>query len=326
MIKELLAFFKVTSRKRPVLIAHRGASGYLPEHSLPAKALAYAMGADYLEQDVVATRDGELVVLHDIYLDRVSDVATAFPRRARDDGRYYVLDFDLEELRGLVFGERRNADGSAVYPARFPVGRSAFHIHTFAEELSFLRALNRESGFEVGCYPEIKRPAWHRQQGIDITRQFLAILDDHGYKSASDRVFVQCFDAEELQRIRHELGCEMPLIQLIGENAWGEGPTDFDALRSAAGLERVAQTVDGIGPWLQRLYTIEDGDVRSSQLAETAHRAGLLVHPYTFRKDELPPGFESFDSLLAFAFDSLKVDGVFTDFADLVRNFIDARI
>ena len=104
----------------PVIIAHRGASGYLPEHTLPAKALAYAMGADFLEQDVVATRDDQLVVMHDIYLDRVTDVATRYPDRIRADRRFYVRDFDLGELKQLDVWERANADGSAVYPGRFP--------------------------------------------------------------------------------------------------------------------------------------------------------------------------------------------------------------
>src|SRR6185503_3100921 len=105
----------------PIVIAHRGASGYLPEHTLVAKALAHGLGADYLEQDVVATRDGKLVVLHDLYLDDVSDVAERFRGRQRDDGLHYVIDFDLTELKTLTVFERR-APGSAAakYPARFP--------------------------------------------------------------------------------------------------------------------------------------------------------------------------------------------------------------
>lgn len=88
-----------------IVIAHRGASGYLPEHTLPAKAMAYAQGADYLEQDLVMTKDDRLVVLHDHYLDRVTDVAERFPDRARKDGRYYAIDFTLEEIRSLMFTE-----------------------------------------------------------------------------------------------------------------------------------------------------------------------------------------------------------------------------
>ena len=89
-----------------IVIAHRGASGYLPEHTLPAKAMAYAQGADYLEQDLVMTKDDHLVVLHDHYLDRVTDVADRFPDRARKDGRYYAIDFTLDEIRPSYWKEQ----------------------------------------------------------------------------------------------------------------------------------------------------------------------------------------------------------------------------
>ena len=102
---------------RPLVIAHRGASGYLPEHTAEAKALAYGMGADYLEQDVVATRDAKLIVMHDVALDAVTDVASVFPARARSDGRYYAIDFDLAEIQRLRVIERRRALGGFV-PAR----------------------------------------------------------------------------------------------------------------------------------------------------------------------------------------------------------------
>lgn len=313
----------MNTHSRPIVIAHRGASGYLPEHSLAAKALAFAMGADYLEQDVVATRDDELVVLHDIYLDRVSDVAARYPDKARADGRYYVRDFDLEELRTLCLSERFQADGSAVYPDRFPPHTGHFRIHTFAEELDFLRSLNASTGNEVGCYPEIKRPAWHKAEGIDITTEFLRILDRFAYSNSEDRVFIQCFDADELIRIRHDLDCGMCLVQLIGDNNWGEGPTDFDALRTPDGLARLADTVNAIGPWLQQLYRIQEGGVVPTALTSDAHDAGLEVHPYTFRRDELPDGFESFADLLEFSLGTLRIDGMFTDFADIVRWAVD---
>ena len=309
----------------PIIIAHRGASGYLPEHSLPAKALAFAMGADYLEQDVVAARDDELVVLHDIYLDRVSDVATTFPGRARPDGRYYVRDFDLEELRTLRMSERFDADGHAVYPDRFPPHTGHFRIHTFAEELAFLQAMNDSTGCEVGCYPEIKRPAWHQDNGVDITPEVLRILERFDYAGPDDHVFVQCFDADELVRIRHELECGLCLVQLIGDNSWGEGPTNFDALRTPEGLSTLAKTVDAIGPWLPQLYRIEAGGAVPTALTSDAHDAGLKVHPYTFRRDELPDGFESFADLLEFSLGTLGIDGMFTDFADLARQAVDRR-
>jgi glycerophosphoryl diester phosphodiesterase len=308
---------------RPVVIAHRGASGYLPEHTRAAKALAYAMGADYLEQDVVATRDDQLVVLHDIHLDRVTDVARRFPRRARRDGRFYVRDFTLDEIKTLTVHERCNADGSPVYSGRFSSDGEDFRVLTFAEELEFVQALIDAHGRDVGIYPEIKRPLWHRQQGVDITPLFLGVLAEFGYTEHHDAVYLQCFDAAELRRIRHELGCRLKLIQLIGENSWGESSTNYDALRTQRGLHQLARTVDGIGPWINRLYRRRRGRrILSSGLTERAHAAGLAVHPFTVRSDDLPPGFTSLDALLAFCTAEVAVDGLFTDFPDRVLDYL----
>jgi glycerophosphoryl diester phosphodiesterase len=308
----------------PVIIAHRGASGYLPEHTLPAKALAHAMGADFLEQDVVATRDDQLVVLHDIYLDRVTDVATRYPDRMRPDRRFYVRDFDLGELKLLDVWERVNADGSAVYPGRFPPQSGHFRIHTLAAELTLIQSLNKASGSTTGIYPEIKRPGWHREEGVDIAPLFLTVLDEFGYSSRDDNIYVQCFDADELKRLRHELGCNMKLIQLIGENTWGEAQTDYEELRTAAGLQQLANTVDGIGPWTNQLYELKQGDGApvSTGLVPVAQNLGLAVHPYTFRVDELPPGFATFEELVSFFVDNLAVDGLFTDFPDQARKIL----
>ncbi len=304
---------------RPVVIAHRGASGYLPEHTLPAKALAYTMGADYLEQDVVATRDDQLLVLHDIHLDRTTDVAARFPDRSRQDGRYYTRDFTLDEIRLLAVHERTKPDGSPVYPNRFKSDGEEFRLHTFSEELAFIAELQSNVGRPVGIYPEIKRPAWHRQEGVDITPLFLAVLREFGYEFHNDPVYVQCFDAQELRRIREPLNCELKLIQLIGDNEWAESDTDYAQLLTDSGLERLARTVDGIGPWLNQLYRWGPGEkIRNSGLVERAHDKGLAVHPYTFRSDDLPPGFGSFEELIRFAIDELSVDGLFTDFPDRV--------
>ena len=128
----------------PSIIAHRGASAYLPEHSLAAKALAYGMGADFLEQDVVASRDGELLVLHDLFLDAVSDVADKFPTRARADGHFYCIDFDLVEIRTLNFGERLDpATGELRYAGRFPRDAGMFPAVTLREEIQFVQGLNK---------------------------------------------------------------------------------------------------------------------------------------------------------------------------------------
>lgn len=303
-----------------VVIAHRGASGYLPEHTLAAKGLAHDMGADYLEQDVVASRDDELVVLHDIFLDRVTDVATRFPGRERPDGRFYVRDFDADELRTLSVWERMNADGSPVYPGRYPARSGDFQINTLREELEFIQRLNEQTGRHTGIYPEIKRPAWHKEQGIDIAPRLLGQLADFGYQEHDDPVFLQCFDDAELRRLRHELDCSLKLVQLIGENSWLEAATDYDALRSEQGVKELAATVDAIGPHLPHLYRLQevgDGPV-STGLVKLAHAAGLLVHPYTFRADELPAGFASFAELVRYFVEDLGIDGLFTDFPDQV--------
>jgi glycerophosphoryl diester phosphodiesterase len=305
---------------RPLVIAHRGASGYLPEHTLAAKGLAHEMGADYLEQDVVASRDDELVVLHDIYVDRVTDVATQFVGRQRDDGRFYARDFDLAELRSLHVWERMNADGSPVYPERYPPKSGEFRLNTLAEEIEFIQKLNAESGRQAGIYPEIKRPAWHREQGVDIAPQLLSVLADFGYENRDDQVYVQCFDDAEIRRLKHELECPFKLVQLIGDNSWLEAATDYNTLRTGEGIERLAKTADVIGPHISHLYELQEIDCVpvSTGLAGLAHEAGLSVHPYTFRADDIPVGFTSFETLVRYFVDDVGVDGLFTDFPDQV--------
>ncbi len=276
------------------------------------------MGADYLEQDVVATKDEQLVVLHDIHLDRVTDVAAHFPGRQRSDGRFYVRDFSLDEIRLLQVHDRTNADGSLVYPKRPRSVGEDFRVHTFAKELEYIAELQANFGRPVGVYAEIKSPAWHRQEGIDITPLFLSVLSEHGYEAHTDPAYVQCFDDEELRRVREVHNSSLKLVQLIGDNSWGEAATDFNELRNLRGLERLASTVDGIGPWINFLYRINgDRGIVDSGLVSAAHQLGLAVHPFTFRDDDLPPGFESFADLMEFAVDELFVDGLFTDFPDL---------
>lgn len=309
----------------PVVIAHRGASGYLPEHTLAAKKLAFEMGADYLEQDIVASRDGALMVLHDIHLDRISDVAEKFPGRQRADGRFYVRDFDLAEIRTLKAWERMHADGSAVYPDRYPVRSGDFGLHTLEEELDLVARLNAEHGRSVGVYPEIKRPAWHKSEGIDIAPRLLAALAEHGYSGRSDPVFVQCFDADEVRRLKLDLDCPYRLVQLIGENSWLEALTNYDDLRTPEGLAGIAEVADGIGPHLSQMFELSgvDGVPVVTALAADARNVGLLVHPFTFRSDDLPPGFTNFDDLVQFFVNSVGVDGLFTDFPDRVKALLD---
>jgi glycerophosphoryl diester phosphodiesterase len=297
----------------PIVIAHRGASGYLPEHTLVAKALAYGLGADYLEQDVVATRDGALVVLHDLYLDDVSDVAQRFPGRQRSDGHYYVIDFDLAELETLRVFERRVPGGAAAkYPARFPHDAGVRGITTLADELRLVQGLNKSMGRTVGIYPEIKEPEWHRRHGIDLAPRLLAELAAFGYSHADDPVFVQCFDAAELERLKEQQGCELRLIQLVGAEP------KYAELLTEAGLRRVTRYAVGLGPHHSQLAEAVAGRTpRLTPLAKLAPDAGLQLHPYTFRRDDLPSYARTFEEWLEFFLLQARVDGLFCDHPDV---------
>jgi glycerophosphoryl diester phosphodiesterase len=318
---------KDSTVKRPVVIAHRGASAYLPEHTLPAKALAFAMGADYLEQDVVLTKDGVPIVLHDIQLDEVTDVASRFPGRARGDGRYSAIDFDLDEIRELRVHERSDPQtGAARTPSRFPVDWSRFGIPTLAEEIEFAKGLMHSTGRTVGIYPEIKSPRWHRDQGYDISLVVLEVLAKYGYAASDDQIYLQCFDEVETRRLREELGTQLPLIQLIAAPP-RSGDDPHAALVTDEGLGRIAEYAQGIGPALNRIVTGLDssGQPVLSELVALAHRHGLAVHPYTFRADALPSGAASFDGLMELFLVRAGADGLFTDFPDRSREFVDQR-
>jgi glycerophosphoryl diester phosphodiesterase len=315
---------------QPIIIAHRGASAYLPEHTLASKALAHAMGADYIEQDVVLTRDGVPVILHDIHLETTTDVALRFPERAREDGRFYALDFDLAELRQLRVHERSTRDDSgaevAVYPKRFPLEVALFRIPTLAEEIDLISGLDRSRGLRTGLYIELKAPNWHQAQGHDIATAVLQVLSQKGYAERTGQVFLQCFDDRTLRRLRQELATPLPLIQLIGDNSWGEDTgADYQHMQTTEGLADVATYADGIGPWLMQIYQGRgpDGEPRLSRLVDRARGRGLLVHPYTFRQDELPEGIEAFSQLLDIFIGQVGVDGLFTDFPDVVRDYLD---
>ncbi|MDO9036741.1 MAG: glycerophosphodiester phosphodiesterase [Lutibacter sp.] len=303
-----------TKKNKKMVIAHRGASGYLPEHTLPAKAMAYAMGADYLEQDIVLSKDDVPVVIHDIHLETVTDVAIKFPKKKRKDGKYYVIDFTFEELKQLNVSERfDSATNKAVFPNRFPVFTSTFKLHSLQEEIEFIQGLNTSTGKNIGIYPEIKDPAFHLKEGKDISKIVLKILNDYGYKTKKDNCILQCFDAQELRRIRNELKSELFLVQLM------EFKTDEK-------LEEIATYADGIGPWYYQIIDGKDknGKWKISNLVANAHKLNLTVHAYTFRADQLGD-FNSFEELLQVALYEANVDGVFTDFPDKAIGFIDKK-
>jgi glycerophosphoryl diester phosphodiesterase len=318
-----------TARRTPIVIAHRGASGYLPEHTLAAKAMAHAMGADYIEQDVVLSKDGIPVVLHDVYLESTTDVGARFPGRARTDGRFYAMDFDLAELRQLKVHERstETADGCEVpvYPQRFPLAPNLFGIPTLAEEIDLIAGLDQSRNRRTGLYVEFKAPNLHLKAGMDIVCTVLDVLTEKGYANRPEQVFLQCFDPLTLQRLRNELKTPLPLIQLIGENSWGEdSDADYEQLRTPEGLAKIATYANGIGPWVNHIYLGKDaaGAPLLSDLTQHARALGMLVHPYTLRRDEFPAGIGSFDELLDIVFRLAGADGVFTDFPDIVSNYI----
>ena len=306
-----------------VVIAHRGASGYLPEHTLEAKALAIGMGADFVEQDVVLTKDDVAIVTHDLTLGEVTDIATRFPGRARTDGHYYAIDFTIAELRTLARRERVNDDGSRVFPKRFANSEARFAIVTLSEELDFVRGINNSTGKNVGVYAEIKNPAWHREQGKDITRIVLDTLARHGYNKRSDTMYLQCFDALELKRIRGELKSDLKLIQLIGENSWKESTTDYDAMMTAAGIADVASYADGIGPEITQLveWPAPGSAPRIKPLGKLAKANHLLMHPYTLRVDSLPANAPNVTAVLDELVKRVKIDGIFSDFPDVVVRY-----
>lgn len=314
---------------RKIVIAHRGASGYLPEHTLAAKALAYGMGADYVEQDLVMTRDDRIIVLHDHHLDQVTNVRDIFPDRARKDGKYYVIDFTLAELEKLSVIERFEMSGGQQIPVfkdRFPLGKSKFRIHTFEEEIELVQGLNKSMGKDVGIYPEIKSAAFHLQEGKDISRAVLKILKAYGYSNKSDKVYLQSFEPPELKRIHDdllpEMGMNIKLVQLL----WPAD--DGEWVKKPGAMMEVAKYADGIGPKMSMIISAESvvGDIRTTGLVSRAHAAGLVVHPYTFRfeRDEIPPYAKDFNHLLNIFLFQVGVDGVFTDFTDKAVDFLKA--
>lgn len=296
------------------IIAHRGASGYAPEHTLEAKAMAHAMNADFIEQDLVLSKDDIPIVIHDIYLDDVTNVAHQFPEKKRNDGRYYVIDFTFDELKTLQVSERFNPKtGKQIHPNRFPKNKGNFKLHSLQEEIELIQGLNKSAQKNIGIYPEIKSPQFHQKAGKKITEIVLKILFDYGYKTKTDKCILQCFDAKELERIRTELASELFLVQLIESEEETKKLTHF------------ATYANGIGPWYKQILNKKENEKWTfTNLVSEAHQLGLVVHPYTFRADQLGQ-FSSFNQLLETLLFEANVDGVFTDFPDLAVSFLNQK-
>ncbi len=319
-----------------IVIAHRAASGYLMEHNLPSVTLAVAMGSDYIEQDLVMTKDDQIIVLHDPTLERVTNVAELFPGRNRQDGKFYALDFTLAEIKQLHLKEPYPNSG------RFPDTNTNLQlaVPTFKEELELIRGLEKTLRKNIGIYPEIKQPWLHRKEGKDISMAVLKILREYGFTGKEDKIYLQCFDPDELKRIHDELmptlQMELKLIQLIEDNngnetkslQWGEWVNyNYDWISSKSGLRTLSAYISGLGMDKSMLVD-EAGNLLRPELVSDAHSLGMVVHPFTFRreKESLPPYAASFEALLEFFYFKVGVDGVFTDYCGDAVFFLQTRI
>ncbi|WP_104721262.1 glycerophosphodiester phosphodiesterase [Helicobacter mesocricetorum] len=327
-----------------LIIAHRGASGYLPEHTLEAKVLAYALNANYIEQDLAMSKDDHLIVIHDLYLDKVSDVKEKFPNRARKDGHYYVIDFTLDELRKLRMSEAfswKNQQRNPIYPQRFPVGKSYFTLHTFEEEIELIEGLNQIFGKDIGLYVEIKKPWFHTQEGKDIAKKTLEVLKSYGYTTKDSKVYLQSFDYPNLLYIKKELfpkmNMDLKLIALVDEHPSKETyefikgewrAYDFSYLLRDKNYAEIAKNVDGLGIWNDLIFDIKKskkGSIVPNNIVKNAHLYGLEVHTYTGRSDALPSYASSFDELLEAVLFKAGADGIFTDFPDTALKFVQEK-
>jgi len=300
-----------------IVIAHRGASGYLPEHTLESYAMAYALGADFIETDLALTKDAIFVCIHDIYLEYTTNVRDVFPERARKDRHWYVADFSLEEIKQLNVHERVRANGMAYFPSRFPLNFSKFEVPTFREMIELIQGLNESTGGDVGIYPEMKRPTWHTQQGLPMEEALLEMLDQYGYISREANIFIQCFEEEPLKKLRFDLGTDLPLVLLIWEKNWNYGGDvkPFTAKLTEDILDEIAMVADGIGPYKARIEV-------SPAVVQWAHERDLVVHTWTMRADSLPFQYQNFDEELYQFYITYNVDGVFTDFTDKAIQFL----
>lgn len=283
----------------PVVIAHRGASGLYPEHTLAAYEAAIDMGADFIEPDLVMTRDGVLVARHERYLSTSTDVAdreefagrkTVKPVGDGEREDWFVEDFTLSELKSLRARQTR--------PGR-PSEHDGIHTIPTLTEILGLVAITNQTGQTVGVYPELKSPSYFKVRGLDPKTALVEALEAAELDALGVPVFIQSFEPWVLRELDAET--DWPLVQLLPV-------TTGEVLTPKA----IAGYADGIGPWKQVLMGFEGGPEAYIALA---HAHELVVHPYTFRDDAVGPGFDTIQAELR-AYYNLGVDGVFTDFPD----------
>ncbi len=314
---------------RPQVTAHRGASGYLPEHTLEAKAYAHALAPDYVEQDVVITKDNVLMVTHDVKLETTTNIAKKFPSRHRKDGSYYAIDFTLAELKSLTLTERFNSKtGKAVFSSRFPVDSAIdFKMPTLEEEFTFIQGLNKSTGREVGVYTEVKEPQFHEREGKDILAAVIKMLEKYGYNKEGSKAVLQIFSLQSVKRAR-ELGWKGDLAMLITlDGQWlYDDKAEHKWLLTEEGIAYVSKYATIYAPGFTLLAVPDDaGGYTLSNAAQVAHKYGMKVHTWTHRVDSPSKGFKTSDEMLDTAFKQLKIDGIFSDFPDNVIKYLKAH-
>lgn len=275
------------STPRKLLVAHRGASAYAPEHTLAAYRLALEQGADFVEQDLAATRDGVLICLHDPTLERTTDVEQVFPDRSREtNGRrqWFAGDFTLDEIKRL--------DAGVWFGPSFAGAR----VPTFQEAIDLVRG-------KAGLFPELKAPELYRDRGMDMEPLVVAALKQNALDRGADArtpVILQSFDATALQSLARHL----PSV----DRTFLLDPRGAERWTTDGGLKEIAAFATGLGP---SKLLIE----RDSTLVDRAHAAGLTVIPYTFRSSSTGR-FPSVRDEMRHYLTVIGVDGLFTDNPD----------
>lgn len=292
--------------KQPVIIAHRGASGYLPEHTLAAYALAIEMGADFIEPDLVLTKDDCLVARHDNYLSTTTNVADRpeFADRRRENTAFSRTDWWVEDF---TLAEIKTLHARQAFPGRSAENDDLHEIPTL-EEILWLAVESSAVGRRIGVYPEAKNPGYFRDRGQDFITPLLAALDAHGYLGAGQPVFIQSFEAWLLKELRRKTDSRrVMLVYSAALDQPGAPPGEPNVA-----LEDIAGYAEAVGPYKRLLI---DGEGKDTGFVARAHALGLAVHPWTFRSDALEPPFTSAESEYA-AYFALGVDGLFSDFSD----------
>lgn len=284
-----------------IVIAHRGASGYRPEHTLEAYKVAIQMGADFIEPDLVSTKDGVLICRHEMDIQDTTDVEQKFPDRYREVNavkKWYAYDFTLAEIKTLRAKERLSYRSHA-YDGRY-------EIPTFQEAIDLVRTMEKETGRTIGLYPETKSPTTHGELGLAFEDKLVAILATNGYKDASAPIFIQSFEMDNLKYLSTKTSIR--LIQLLSK---AEHTTP-------ASLKEFKKYAYGVGPYLSMVIpTSGDKILPTTSIVKDAHAEGLKVHIWTLRTDDtFSKLFASDMKEMYRIFIDAGVDGYFTDFPD----------